>query len=144
MSDIKAQSPGSVPPASTDAVGNTPSSKGSSGRVAFNSDGDAVWEWKTENGQFSRDVSTTRLHKLQVPELSIEKTAVVEQLKDPSRNEPALPGGGYNPYERSTVKSVAQVTKKPAVVRSPSKPLVKPTEKPAAALARARAWLGRK
>jgi hypothetical protein len=125
MSDIKSQSQRPAPPAATGTLGNRPSREGSSGRVAFNPDGDAVWELKTETGHFSREVNTTLLQKLEAPELSIEKTVVVEQLKDPSPQGPALPGGGYNPYDRSTVKPVAEVARvarKPAVARSPEWP----------------------
>ena len=62
--------------------------------------------------------ATKRSQEIEAPELSIEKTAVMEQPKDLSPKEPALPGGGYNPYDRSTVKPVVQVARKPAVAQS--------------------------
>jgi hypothetical protein len=62
--------------------------------------------------------ATQRSQEIEAPELSIEKTAVMAQPKDLSPKESALPGGGYNPYDRSTVKPAVQIAKKPAVARS--------------------------
>jgi hypothetical protein len=36
-----------------------------SGRIAFDSRGNAVWEWRTENGDFKSDVDTQTVKALQ-------------------------------------------------------------------------------
>lgn len=35
------------------------------GRVGFDDKGNAVWEWEKSTGIFARDISTTRLRRLQ-------------------------------------------------------------------------------
>lgn len=68
-----------------------------SGRVSFDSRGNSVWEWQLETGVYSRDVSTQKLKKLDLGELSIAETAI--QPGPLSLEEPApAPGGGFNPY----------------------------------------------
>lgn len=76
----------------------------SSGRVAFDARGNPIWEWQLETGVYSRDVSTQRLKKLDLGDLSIAETASHQRpagLGDAptSRTKPALPGGGFNPYD---------------------------------------------
>jgi hypothetical protein len=78
----------------------------SSGRVTFDSRGNSVWEWKSEEtGKYSRDVSTQRLKKLEAPELSIEETARVKKLDGLSLQDEPLPGGGFNPYDNAPAKN---------------------------------------
>lgn len=70
-----------------------------SGRVAYDSKGNPIWEWETSTGVFNRDVSTQRLKKLEA-KLSLEETQPVPQQKTLSVQEPErLPGGGMNPYD---------------------------------------------
>lgn len=82
-----------------------------SGRVAFDSRGNPIWEWQLETGVYSRDVSTQKLKKLDLGDLSIAETA---RHKKPSgleesqplpaaagRNE-RLSGGGFNPYDNAS------------------------------------------
>ncbi len=38
-----------------------------SGRVAFDARGNPVWEWRTGEGTFHRDASTTLVQKLEAP-----------------------------------------------------------------------------
>jgi len=78
-----------------------------SGRVAFDSRGNPVWEWQLETGVYSRDVSTQKLKKLDLGDLSIAETARHKKpsgLEDPQS--PAVTGhnerpsgGGFNPYD---------------------------------------------
>ncbi|HEY6641758.1 hypothetical protein [Povalibacter sp.] len=76
-----------------------------SGRVAYDSRGNPIWEWQLETGVYTRDMTTQRLRKLDLGELSLAETAKHPQL-DPKQAEeaqrPALPGGGFNPYDNST------------------------------------------
>ncbi|MGE0115488.1 MAG: hypothetical protein AB7T07_11495 [Steroidobacteraceae bacterium] len=70
-----------------------------SGRVAYDSKGNPVWEWETSTGVYDRNVSTQRLKKLEA-KLSLEETQPVFKPKDLSLQEPErLPGGGMNPYD---------------------------------------------
>ncbi len=84
------------------AVGETGGDK-RSGRVAYDSRGNPTWEWQLETGVYTRDVSTHRLRKLDLGELSLAETAKHPQL-DPDKSadaaqRPAMPGGGFNPYD---------------------------------------------
>jgi hypothetical protein len=82
----------------------SPGSEKRSGRAGFDERGNSVWEWQLETGVYSRDVSTQKLKKLELGELSIAETAVnkrpegwggIEQSKP-------LPRGGFNPYDNSS------------------------------------------
>ena len=75
-----------------------------SGRVAFDERGNSVWEWQLETGVYSRDVSTQKLKKLELDDLSIADTAI---NKRPSGlgGERKAAGGGFNPYDSSAPSS---------------------------------------
>lgn len=66
-----------------------------SGRVAFDSRGNPIWEWQLETGVYSRDVNTQKLKKLDLGELSIADSGI-HPSPDASRK---MPGGGVNPYD---------------------------------------------
>jgi hypothetical protein len=90
-----------------------------SGRVAFDSKGNPVWEWQLETGVYSRDVNTQKLKKLDLGDLSIADSGIHPQpaglgpasgkpAAAPSK--PAAPqgrsspqnsgkGAGFNPYD---------------------------------------------
>lgn len=71
-----------------------------SGRVAYDSRGNPTWEWQLETGVYTRDVSTQRLRKLDLGELSLADTAI--QKKPGGDNAPSEPsGGGFNPYDKA-------------------------------------------
>jgi hypothetical protein len=79
------------------SVGEQGSSR-RSGRVAYDSRGNTVWEWQLETGVYTRDVNTQRLKKLDLGELSLADTAI--NKKPVSSGKPApQPGGGFNPYD---------------------------------------------
>jgi hypothetical protein len=72
-----------------------------SGRVAYDSKGNPVWEWQTSTGVFGRNVSTQRLKKLEA-KLSLEETQPVPAQKPKGlalQDAERLPGGGMNPYD---------------------------------------------
>jgi hypothetical protein len=64
------------------------------GRVQFDERGNAVWEWSVSTGAFGRDVSTSRLKKLEVPGLSLADDPLAHALE-----EPVAAVKGYNPYD---------------------------------------------
>ena len=61
-----------------------------------------MWEWQLETGVYSRDISTQRLKKLDLNDLSIADTATHQ--RPPGLDEPRKPqpGGGFNPYDNSS------------------------------------------
>ena len=102
MSDPKDRNPRGSPPA--------PAADDSkrSGRAGLDERGNSVWEWQLETGVYSRDISTQKLRKLDLGDLSIAETAnhqrpaglgEKEKDKDKAKAKPELPGGGFNPYD---------------------------------------------
>jgi hypothetical protein len=101
MSDPKDRDPGSKtqPPAPADDSNR-------SGRPGIDERGNTVWEWKLETGVYSRDISTQRLKKLDLGDLSIAETASHQRPAVPGNDksplQKKLPGGGMNPYDSSS------------------------------------------
>jgi hypothetical protein len=89
MSDKESKPPSDRPPGAPKQ----------SGRVAYDSKGNPIWEWETSTGVFDRNVTTQRLKKLEAT-LSLEETQPVPKMK-PLEVQQAerLPGGGINPYD---------------------------------------------
>jgi hypothetical protein len=80
-----------------------------SGRVGFDERGNSVWEWQLETGVYSRDISTQKLKKLDLDDLSIAETATHRRPPGLDKGldeeeQPALPGGGFNPYDSSPAR----------------------------------------
>ena len=143
MSDFKPH-PSRISPHDAPVPGDEAASPpSSSGRAAFDHRGVAVWEWKTETGHFSRSVSTTRVQKLEAPELSIEKTFIAKKPEVASQEVPAPAERGYNPYDRAVPQPGKAVASGPATRVPPTKP---PTpvasHNDAGALSRLRSWFG--
>lgn len=96
---------GGKKPADAAPADAKPAETKSSGRVAFDARGNPIWEWQLETGVYSRDVSTQRLKKLDLGDLSLADTAShkkPEGLEPADKKMPArkaLPGGGFNPYD---------------------------------------------
>lgn len=97
-----------------------------SGRVAFDSRGNSVWEWQVQTGVYSRDVNTENVRKLDLDDLSLEDTAAVRSLseqpersaretaaKAPSKLELEKAGGGFNPYNNSPGSAPARDVRDP-------------------------------
>jgi hypothetical protein len=101
-------------------AGDAPKETRSSGRVAFDSRGNPIWEWQLETGVYSRDVSTQKLKKLDLGDLSIAESAIQKQpaglkealggSQDPGNKSKSSGsakahapqvGGGFNPYDNS-------------------------------------------
>jgi hypothetical protein len=106
MSDHKDRSPLPPPPGADDSK--------RSGRAGLDERGNSVWEWQLETGVYSRDISTQKLRKLDLGDLSIAETASHERPvglgqrdsdtnKRKEREQRELAGGGFNPYDNSSV-----------------------------------------
>jgi hypothetical protein len=78
-----------------------PASEKRSGRVGFDERGNSVWEWQLETGVYSRDVSTQKLKKLELGDLSIAETAAHKRPPGLGDTKAPMPGGGFNPYDNS-------------------------------------------
>jgi hypothetical protein len=84
----------------------------SSGRAAFDSRGNSIWEFETdETGKFSSDVNTHFLKKLDAPELTLEDTAKVGKIDRPETQENKF-GAGFNPYDRGSLSGDARKSSK--------------------------------
>jgi len=118
-----------------DSASQPPEGKESkrSGRVAFDARGNSVWEWQLETGVYSRDVSTQKLKKLDLGDLSIAETAT--HKRPPGLEEEPRPGGGFNPYDNSPVRprqdSSNPYDKARAIAKQPAQP-APPPQKPRA------------
>lgn len=64
-----------------------------SGRVAFDEQGNASWEWQSETGTFSRDIDTVRMRTIG-EDFHCEEGHVLV--------------GGHNPYDRSVLAQSGQ------------------------------------
>ena len=104
-----------------------------SGRIAYDERGNPIWEWQLETGVYSRDISTQRLKKLDLNDLSIADTAIQQRppgLDDPAARKP-MPGGGSNPYDNSS-STRGNVGNNPynSAGKAPLKPAAEPKRKP--------------
>ena len=72
-----------------------------SGRAGVDERGNTVWEWKLETGVYSRDITTQRLKKLDLGDLSIAETAKHQRPSGLSEKGAGSkkPVGGFNPYD---------------------------------------------
>jgi hypothetical protein len=90
MSDSKDRGPSTPPPAADSKR---------SGRAGLDERGNSVWEWQLETGVYSRDISTQKLRKLDLGDLSIAETASHQKpWGSAPTNKPKAPGG-FNPYD---------------------------------------------
>jgi len=94
-----AQTGGASPGASTKA-GDQAVAR-ASGRAAFDSRGNSIWEWQTEEGKFSSDVNTNYVKKLEAPELTLEDTAKISKVERPELQ--SKKAAGFNPYDRGAL-----------------------------------------
>ncbi len=126
-----------------------------SGRVGFDARGNAVWEWRTADKGFVRDASTTLVRKLDVPQLSIETTAIARRRQAPQVERQAatagsarlaapLPmgaGGGSNPYNRNGEYAAKSAPAHRSPPRQQSRIIVTSRSKPGL-LDRLQEWMG--
>jgi hypothetical protein len=133
MSNVK-ETPRVTPPVAKDSAAETPSAH-PSGRAKFDSRGNAVWEWQTEDGEFSTDVSTQRIKKLEAPELSIEETARVRKLGSTCKDT----DHGFNPYDHAVSRGAKDPDAKKQIA-PPVKSAAEP-RKPVKDLKRLQEWM---
>lgn len=100
MSDPKDRDPKSKAPPPAPAADSK-----RSGRAGVDERGNSVWEWQLETGVYSRDISTQKLRKLDLGDLSIAETASHQRPEGLGGGKDAgqkkQPGGGFNPYDSS-------------------------------------------
>ncbi len=107
-----------------------------SGRAGVDERGNSVWEWQLETGVYSRDISTQKLKKLDLGDLSIAETASHQKpagLEPKEQPKPA--GGGSNPYDSSSrvgeaggnpydnARNFGKKPQQPASAPTPRKPM---------------------
>jgi hypothetical protein len=113
-----------------------------SGRVTFDPRGDAVWEWRTGDGQFKRDASTTMLRRLEAPELCLEPTVIIKKQPAAPAGKAALSCGGYDPYESGAAgRNSAPAASHPAAARQSARPVVHQPRKESGVLQRLKTWV---
>ena len=114
-----------------------PGESRSSGRVGFDARGNPIWEWQLETGVYSRDVTTQRLKKLDLGDLSLADTAKHKKLEVPDPKEkkapPAklMPGGGFNPYDSGQPSSGGSPYDNARTVKKIEEPKAAPGRTPA-------------
>jgi hypothetical protein len=120
---VKSRDPSNTPPPEEpSAPGTAPPRR--SGRVQFDSRGQAVWEWAVRTGMFDRNASTQRIKALVETPLSLTEdpkpdakaadsrdaglaasrrvgSAAVPSGSTPARPTPAVRPASGNPYERA-------------------------------------------
>jgi len=128
-----------------DAAAAAVSREKESGRVAFDARGNSVWEWRTGEGTFQRDASTSLVKKLEAPHLSLEATAIVRKQAGGSAKEAAPSCGGFDPYDSgaSPARS-AGVARRPAPARPPVRPAASPPRSETGLLRKLQSWMGSK
>jgi len=113
-----------------------------SGRIAFDARGNAVWEWKTADGEFRRDASTTLVRKLDVPHLQIETTLIARKQALATPGKAPGPGAGFNPYESSAGgRRPSSVASRPSAARPAAKPATGHARKESGVLHRLQNWV---
>jgi hypothetical protein len=93
-----------------------PQKHSTSGRVAFDDRGNAIWELRTAEHRYSREGSTTLVRKLKETPLSIEATGIIRKQAAPPGSKPlpvpapkrAVPtdAGQVNHYDRAKMGTV--------------------------------------
>jgi hypothetical protein len=80
-----------------------------SGRVAFDSRGNAVWEWRMKTGVFGRDVDTGKLRTLEARDLEIAADPAAEEPTPEEKKTAARAARrtGFDPYNSTAPKPKA-------------------------------------
>jgi hypothetical protein len=128
-----------------DAAAGSVSREKESGRVAFDTRGDAVWEWRAGDGKFQRDASTSLVRKLEAHDLSLEATVIARKRYDDGSKKSARSCGGFDPYDNAAARtSAGRAAARPVPARQPPRPPVMPQRTEPGLLHRLTSWMGRK
>ena len=133
MSDKNANAAPTVPVQTENDASRTKES----GRAVFDSGGRSSWEWKTETGNFSREISTKRLKLLEASDLTLEKTALLKKVA--LQEGKALPSEGFNPYDQAVGSSASPTVRQAAAKPPRTKPFTLAPRRPTTVLGRLRA-----
>jgi len=113
-----------------DAAPDSPDSKDpiekNSGRVSFDSRGNAVWEWSMATGKFGADINTERMKKL-YPDLKIQEDQ--PQKAKSFGTSPDQRGPGFDPYNTHAHKPQQTTPRDPAAGSDPYNNVNMPLEK---------------
>ncbi|HKE45695.1 MAG TPA: hypothetical protein VKB41_14285 [Steroidobacteraceae bacterium] len=101
----KPDKPGAAAPESK------PADEKTSGRVTFDSRGNAVWEWSMATGKFGADINTERLKKL-YPDLKIQEDK--PQTPKSFGTNPEQRGPGFDPYNTHAQRPAQTPPRDPA------------------------------
>lgn len=112
-----------------------------SGRVAFDSRGNAVWEMRTGGNRYSIDGSTTLVRKL-VPPLSLEATNIIKKVSPTPVPAPAVPVMASEKLDRRQMGTVRTYPVRPTVAGKGSAP--RTTARTQAKPGLLERWLGRR
>ena len=107
-----------------------PAIEKNSGRVAFDSRGNAVWEWSMATGKFGADINTERLKKL-YPDLKIQEDQ--PQKGKSFGTSPEQRGPGFDPYNTHAHKPKQTTPRDPTLGSDPYNNVNSPLEKKKAA-----------
>ena len=133
-----------------DAAAGSVSREKESGRVVFDNRGDAVWEWRTGDGQFQRDASTSLVKQLEAHELSLEATIIARKRSEDSSEKPGPSRRGFDPYNYATgpantgPANTGPAAERPVPGRKPPRPAVNPPRTEPGLLHRMTSWMVRK
>jgi hypothetical protein len=94
-----------------DTITDAPPTDGKrSGRVRFDDRGNAIWEWSVATGAFGREVSTSRMKKLENDALSLAEDAPTPF--DGVQPNPLGVVKGYDPYDSGKLGKPREAPKK--------------------------------
>lgn len=116
----KPDAPGNVAPEDKPAIEKT------SGRVSFDSRGNAVWEWSMATGKFGSNVDTERLKKL-YPDLKIQDD--LPKKAKTFGTSPDQRGPGFDPYDTHAQRPAKSEPRDPASGIDPYNSTSAPPEK---------------
>lgn len=107
-------------PEATQKLPASPHAPGRSGRVNFDSRGQAVWEWAVRTGMFDRNASTQRVRALtEGPvKLELEQTLGALDRKD-AHASPGKAAPSFNPYEQVRTRPTSAAKPKPTGAGDP-------------------------
>jgi hypothetical protein len=119
-----------------------------SGRVTFDSRGNAVWEWRTGEKEFAREVSTTLVQRLEASELGIATTAIIRKpgAEGPGKPDqtPVVVVETYNPYNHPASDVAHGTGRRTKTATTPKKTVTTSRPNREGVLQRLQSWIAGK